>query len=208
MNVLYLHGFASGPNGTKASALRGRLESQGAVFLAPDLNAPDFAGLTVSRSLARVEEMTREGTWDVVGSSLGGLTAAFFAARFAPRVRRVVLLCPAFHLERLFAASLGDEAIERWKAQGTHPFADASGQVVPVCWRLFEDLASYAGFPPVHHPTLVIHGTRDDTVPVDFSRAFARTSPLVRLEEIDDDHRMEASVAHVCARVASFLMEE
>ena len=129
MNVLYLHGFASGPDGTKAAALRRHLQTRGIELTAPDLNEPAFSTLTVSRSIARVEEITRAAApWDLVGSSLGGLTAAFFAARFPQRVRRVVLLCPAFDLEKLFAASLGETEMARWRETGHYPFADASGE--------------------------------------------------------------------------------
>jgi len=208
VNVLYLHGFASGPDGTKAAALRRHLQTRGIELTAPDLNEPAFSTLTVSRSIARVEEITRAAApWDLVGSSLGGLTAAFFAARFPQRVRRVVLLCPAFDLEKLFAASLGETEMARWRETGHYPFADASGEMTPVHWQMFADLSAYAGFPPVAHPTLVIHGRQDTTVPLAFSRAFAKTSPLVTLEEIDDDHRMSASVDAVCRRIGDFLLD-
>lgn len=207
MNVLYLHGFASGPDGTKAFALRKYFQERNVTLVAPDLNAPDFSTLTVSRSIARIENITRtDDTWDLIGSSMGGLTAAFFAAKFPHRVRKVVLLCPAFHLDKLFAMSLGQEGTTRWRDTGYHPFANASGNMVFVHWQLFADLAAYTNFPPVFHPTLVIHGTQDTTVPIAFSQAFVQTSPLVVLEEIEDDHRMASSVEEVCQRIGSFLL--
>lgn len=206
MNVVYLHGFASGPNGTKASALRAFLEARGARVAVPDLNAPDFSGLTLSRSLEKARNAIGEdGIWDVVGSSMGGLAAAFFAARHPQRVRKVALLCPAFHLDRLFAASLGETAMAEWKKTGVHEFVDADGRLTPVKWELMSDLAAYSGLPPVFHPTLVIHGVHDTTVPPSFSREFAATSGRVQLEEIDDDHRMADSVPLICERIFAFL---
>lgn len=207
MNILYLHGFASGPEGTKAVALRKYFQDRNVTLVAPDLNVPDFSTLTVSRSIARIEDMTRtDGMWDLIGSSMGGLTAAFFAAKFPQRVRKVVLLCPAFHLDKLFAMSLGQEGITHWRDTGYHPFANALGAMVDVHWQLFADLAAYNNFPPVLHPTLVIHGTQDTTVPITFSQTFVQTSPLAVLEEIEDDHRMVSSVEKVCQRIGDFLL--
>jgi predicted esterase len=45
-------------------------------------------------------------------------------------------------------------------------------------------------------PVLVVHGTHDDVVPIEDSRALARTGTpsLVRLLEVDDGHRLETLV--------------
>ncbi|HUH02563.1 MAG TPA: alpha/beta hydrolase [Kofleriaceae bacterium] len=39
-------------------------------------------------------------------------------------------------------------------------------------------------------PTTIIHGLRDQIVPVAVSRDFARANPTVRLIEVDDEHRL------------------
>lgn len=46
-------------------------------------------------------------------------------------------------------------------------------------------------------PTSIIHGTRDDVVPIETSRAFAAANPGVELVEVDDDHRLEASLPRI-----------
>jgi len=205
LNYAYLHGFASGPKATKALALGEALARKDIRLHVPDLNAPDFAHLTVSRSMAVVEELTRDGgPWNLIGSSMGALTAAFFAALHPERVHRVLLLCPAFHLDKLFHESLGPEGLLQWEATGAHEFLDATGNPAPVNWELFTDLSGYSSLPPVLHPTHVIHGTLDSSVPIAFSRRFADTSDLVTLQEIEDDHRMIGSTGLVCEAALNF----
>ena len=208
MNTAYLHGFASGPRATKALALAEAFARKDLRLHVPDLNSPDFAHLTVSRSMAVVEALTSDGgPWNLIGSSMGALTAAFFAARHPERVNRLLLLCPAFHLDKLFRGSLGAEGILQWEITGFHEFPDGAGVPSPVGWELFADLSEYAILPPVLHPTHVIHGTLDSSVPIAFSRRFAATSPLVTLQEIEDDHRMIRSADLVCDAALKFLTE-
>ena len=52
--VLYLHGFASSPESTKAQYFGERLAAHGVPLSTPDFNQPDFTTLTMSRMLDRV----------------------------------------------------------------------------------------------------------------------------------------------------------
>ena len=47
MDLVYLHGFASGPMGRKAGHCRAWCAARNIPFHAPDLNLPDFEHLTV-----------------------------------------------------------------------------------------------------------------------------------------------------------------
>ncbi len=59
-------------------------------------------------------------------------------------------------------------------------------------------------YPPV--PTVIIHGTGDDVVPIEVSRAFAAVHPDgVRLIEVDDDHRLAGSLERIIAETRGFL---
>ena len=55
MHVVYLHGFASSPQSSKATFFAGRLAERGIRMECPDLNDPDFSTLTVSRMLRQLE---------------------------------------------------------------------------------------------------------------------------------------------------------
>jgi hypothetical protein len=65
------------------------------------------------------------------------------------------------------------------------------------------------GWPDVRIPTLVIHGTRDDIVPVEGSRTWAKGKRHVRLVEVDDDHELVASLDFIAreadAHLSNFL---
>ena len=43
-------------------------------------------------------------------------------------------------------------------------------------------------------PTVVLHGVRDEVVPIAHSREFAAASPHRQLVEVDDDHRLSRSM--------------
>lgn len=52
-------------------------------------------------------------------------------------------------------------------------------------------------YPPA--PTIIIHGRHDDVVPAQVSVEFAEEFPEVRLELVDDDHRLSASIDRMIA---------
>lgn len=86
MPLLFIHGLEGTSQGFKPTFLR---------TLYPQLIAPDFPGDFAER-MARLEQVTGDATdWTIIGSSLGGLMAAFWAGQHPDRVARLVLLAPA-----------------------------------------------------------------------------------------------------------------
>lgn len=200
----YLHGFASGPASHKGVALRATFAARGLDLTLPDLNRPSFAQLTISAGLEAIDAWAAEDDAPIalIGSSLGGYTAALWAARNPARVSRLMLLCPGFELVARWPAILGAPAITRWRAHGALSFPDAEGASVPVHWGFIEDALTLPGTPSVPCPTLIVHGTQDETVPIASSRVYAAAHPeLVRLVEVDDDHRLAASLPRIEAEV-------
>jgi pimeloyl-ACP methyl ester carboxylesterase len=53
--------------------------------------------------------------------------------------------------------------------------------------------------------TVILHGTRDQVVPIEVSRAFAAAHPDVELIEVDDDHRLASSDDQLLALVRRFV---
>lgn len=191
MRYVYLHGFASSPASVKAAFFRERFAELGITLEVPDLNQPVFRELTLTRIVATVAGLVRRGEQAViVGSSLGGYAAALFASRHPDRAAALVLMAPAFNMATLLRERHGDEAMERWKREGSagveHPAFEGPE---PLDWSFQEDAEQWARQDlRVRCPTLILHGRHDPEVPVSGSERFAEAHPQARLVVLDSDH--------------------
>ena len=78
MKILYLHGFASGPGSKKGVAVAQRFAARGVEVERLDLRIPSIERLSLGAMIARTRAAIG-GERDravLIGSSLGGLTAA------------------------------------------------------------------------------------------------------------------------------------
>ena len=202
---LYLHGFASGPDSTKGRAFADHFATRGVHVERLNLRVPSFEHLRLSAMI----DVTRAAIGDptdrvvLIGSSLGALTAARVAERDA-RVGALVLLAPAFQLLPRWRQIDG---WDDWQRTGWREVFDhTTGGTSKVDFGFAEDAAAIdVGFPDVRVPTLIVHGTKDDVVPIDHARRFAEGRPHVRMIELDDDHQLIASVPRILAESDTFL---
>jgi uncharacterized protein len=206
--ILYLHGFASGPGSKKGVAFADHHAARGVAVDRLNLRVPSFEHLRLSAMIATAQTALG-GERDraiVVGSSLGGLTAARLAERDA-RVIALVLLAPAFQLIDRWSTSLGP-AFDDWRRSGWREVSDyTTGGTSRVDFGFVEDAAAIdVGMPDVRVPTLILHGIHDDVVPVEHSRRFAAGKPHVQLVELDDGHELVASIPRVLADSDTFLV--
>ena len=66
VKYVYLHGFASGPQSSKAQFFRARMAAEyGIDLVIPDLNEGDFEHLTISRQLGVIERILEGQTGGV-----------------------------------------------------------------------------------------------------------------------------------------------
>lgn len=207
LRFLYGHGFASGPGSTKGVGFANHFAARGVHVERLNLRVPSFEHLRLSAMVETVRAAIG-GPDDravLVGSSLGGLTAA----RVAERDRRVVavmLLAPAFQLVPRWRAMLGAEWDE-WKRTGWREVNDyTTGAVSRVDFGFVEDVEAVdVGFPELAIPTLICHGISDATVPIEHSRRFAAGRTNVELIELDDGHELAASLPRLLAEADRFL---
>lgn len=203
--LFYLHGFASGPGSAKGVALARHFADRGAAVERLDLRVPSMEHLRASAMIERVREAIG-GPADravVFGSSLGGLTAARVASLDA-RVFALVLLAPAFRIAEGWRRRLGPSALEAWERDGSLEVDDyVTKGKARVDIGFLRDLdrldAELGPVPDVRVPTLVVHGVRDDVVPVAVSRELAAGRRHVRLVEVDDGHELVASLPRIAA---------
>ena len=209
--IFYLHGFASGPGSTKATAIAAGLAPDRIVPVRIDLTpgTDGFERSTPSSMLAVVEEALHAspGPHAVIGSSLGGWLAALAASR-NPSVARLVLLAPAFRLHERWRSRTEPADLARWEREGS---AEVHHHVTNgprrIGWAFFEDAAHWPPFPVVHVPALCIAGGRDDTVPLEDVRAWVDRTPGARLEVVDDGHELTGSLPRIVELTRAFLAD-
>ena len=204
MRWLYLHGFASGPSSKKGTAFAAHFAQRNLAVERLDLRRPSFEHLRLSAMIEHVRESLADRSV-LIGSSLGGITAARVAER-DPRVVAVVLLAPAFRLVERWRTQLGAEW-DDWQRTGWREVYDyTTGKGARVDFGFIEDaIALDTGSPDVRVPTLILHGKHDDVVPIDYSRQFAQGRANVELIELDDGHQLEVSIPRLVAESDRFL---
>lgn len=191
--LVYLHGFSSAPGGSKGSFCRAWAEARGIPFHAPDLNLPAFDSLTVTAQVEAVEALLRGLPEPPVlaGSSLGGFVATAVIHRGAP-VRSLVLLAPAIGFaERRLVTPLWADYRERGV---TAVFHYGEGKLKRLGPALRDDLPAWTGDEAwrIAVPTTILHGRRDEAVPLAESEAFAARNPGAALHILEDDHALLA----------------
>ncbi|MEH1847159.1 MAG: YqiA/YcfP family alpha/beta fold hydrolase [Nostoc sp.] len=193
MHYIYLHGFASSPNSAKARNIGDRFAQIQTELKIPDLNASDFLQLTITRQITQVAaEFNNDSTpVTLIGSSLGGLTAAHLGQQYL-QVQRLVLLAPAFGFLSHWLPKLGDEQIQRWQQEKFLMIYHYGEQrSLPLSYDFVTDAAQYQEKllqRPI--PTLILHGKKDEVIPIKASRDFAYSRPWVELVELDSDHAL------------------
>ena len=203
--MLYLHGFGSGPGSAKGVAFAEHYARRGLAVERLDLRVPSLERLRLSAMIAAVQQAIggAEDRVVVIGSSLGGLTAARVAER-DPRVVALVLLAPAFRLIDRWRELPG---WDDWQRTGWREIHDYQARrPARVDFGFAEDaMAIDAGDPEVRVPSLILHGVRDETVAIERSRAFVRGRPHVQLIELDDGHELIASLPRLLREADRFL---
>ena len=205
---IFLHGLGSDRQGEKAVRFRDHLSGRGPGFLSLDFtghgdSGGDCHGLSLTRNLedvGRAVSFLREeapaAPLVLVGSSMGGITALWYAALHPGDIHRVFAIAPAFLMAARFAASLSAEARRDWANRGFVP-VPVGDRDLEIGWGIVADEDGYGMerlAADLGTPSLLIHGDEDAVVPPELSRDFAGSCNAAELVEIEGgDHRLSGA---------------
>jgi uncharacterized protein len=193
VDYFYLHGFASGPNSSKALSLLARMATRGIPLQRPNLNQGNFRELTLTRQLHQVESLFQsDRPVTLIGSSFGGATAAWLAQR-NPQVQNLVLLAPAFGFGTYHQSVLSADQIDRWRSgEPLSVYHYAEQKEVLLDYNFAKDLQQYNESELTRSvSTVIIHGIHDSVIPVQSSRDYVRDRPWCNLIEVNSDHGLD-----------------
>jgi uncharacterized protein len=208
MSVIYLHGFASSAQSTKATYFSEKLRQRGIELLTPDFNEPDFSTLTITRMIDQVAAMMngqRRVAVTLIGSSLGGFVAVQTALKYPDRVARLILLAPALDLS---SGPPGDRSIDEWKRTNRMDvFHYAYGRIMPLEYALHDDAQTYDCMKAyLGMPIQIFQGRSDTAVDPATVERWAAARPNVELHMLDDDHQLGGSLDYIWSRVERLLV--
>jgi len=210
-HVVYLHGFASSPESSKAQRFRRELEARGVGFSSPDFNQPAFETLTTTRMLGQVRQAVgqiKDGPVALVGSSLGAFVSVHAAARdTSGSIDRLILMAPALDFGGNRLRQLGPNGLDEWRRSGMlRVFHYGEGVEKQVGFALYEDAAAYDAITlPTTLPTLVFQGDQDTSVDPAMVQQWAQGRPMVDLRMLPDGHQLTDSLDLIWSESAPFL---
>ncbi len=188
---IYLHGFASSPRSRKAVYLQTQFAEIGINLEVPDLNKNDFRNLTLTRQINQAKALFNSSNLPItiIGSSFGAYTATWLAEQYS-QVEKLVLLAPAFGFPANWLTKLPPTELEEWKIQGYKKIYHFSAdEQLPLNYEFLIDGDRYKLEDLKRSlPTLIIHGTNDQVVPIELSQNHARSHQQVELVEMESDH--------------------
>jgi pimeloyl-ACP methyl ester carboxylesterase len=205
MKYIYLHGFASSPDSAKARFIRDRFLEKQIALSVPNLNQNNFSELTLTRQINQVSQEFSDGPVTLIGSSFGGLTAAWLGEKY-PQIERLILLAPAFGFLYHYLARLGPEAVQNWQESGfLSVYHYAEKRSLPLSYQFVLDSQNYSDHALRRSiPTLILHGQQDEVIPLTASQQYAQSRSWVELIELDSDHGLGDTLPEIWSKIQLF----
>lgn len=217
---VYVHGFGSDRKGNKVSAFSEAAAAHGVSFVAFDARGHgespgSIEDLTLTRLLEDMDAVVAglvppTARLVLVGSSLGGLACAWWAATRTRKPDACVLIAPAFAFMPRFLSEIGPEQTAVWQRTGVLAYKN-EWMEVPLRWDLVTDARSYDErrlAATYATDTLILHGVKDERVPWRVSADFVEACPHRPMDLVllgDGDHRLQERARDLPRLATDFL---
>jgi pimeloyl-ACP methyl ester carboxylesterase len=207
--VLFLHGFASSGQGTKAQFFQEKFARLFQIaFHVFEFNPTpeDFEYMTITGLINRLRQYLlgqQPEKLSLIASSLGALVGLNYAHRFGG-VDKMLLLAPVLSYQ---AVMYSEAELQQWKRAGKinvpHP---AFTSELPLRYDFHTDGQHYRQPVPPPASVMIIHGQNDEVIPIAHSQQYAASFPdKTQLIEVDSDHRLNDRLEFIWEQTQLFL---
>ncbi len=147
----------------------------------------------------------------IIGSSFGGLIAILVGHKH-PELRAIGLKCPVPDFPEMLEREFGSDGLEAWKRTNSIP--DVRGGTTPIRldFSFYENCRTFNAYEAartIHAPVLIVHGTRDELVPLHQIRrledALSGPKELVLLPEADHQFGKPEDFRHMTIHLANWM---
>ncbi|UCE13483.1 MAG: alpha/beta fold hydrolase [Candidatus Heimdallarchaeota archaeon] len=200
MRIVYLYGFASGPQSDKAQFFKKKFTKLNVSFDIYDYipNRENFTYLKTSTLLEKLNaHIKKKYSGEKVilfGSSFGGLISTWYTHLYVENVSKLILMAPALRFSASRICKLLEIIPSQWKKRGVVPiFHYRYDREIPLAYSFYEDIL--ANPPPEFKdntfsiPTLIFHGKFDETVPVEWSQELQFVQNVI-FHTLNSDHQL------------------
>ena len=202
--VIICHGFGGTKTGRKFIRLaRALAENKIASFRFDFEGCGDSEGdlekLTVKNEVADLkyameeilnQKFINKNKIALLGHSLGALIISLFVVQNKFPVKTLVFWAPAFNQSKIIPYLKPDQIIERWKKQ---KYIINQEDKIGLAYLKENEKKDYSSiFSEVNVSSLIIHGKKDETVPLLFSQELAKQYKNIKLTIFPKaDHKFE-----------------
>ncbi len=207
--IILCHGFSTNKDSHTHVRLEKILNNRGISTLRFDFfghgeSEGKFEKITVSEAVDDIQnaiQLLRESGYKkigLVGSSFSGMASLLIASR-TDELYVLALKSPVTDYMGLIIAHANQEKIKTWKEKGFIDIIGANEEKLKLDYSFFEDAQKLDGFESakkIRIPVLIVHGDKDDTVPIKQS---IKTSSLIkncRLEIIEGGDHLYSDQKH------------
>jgi dipeptidyl aminopeptidase/acylaminoacyl peptidase len=128
----------------------------------------------------------------LIGSSFGGMASIIEAGKTSD-LYALALKSPVSDYLGLLHTRIDRQEIKKWKEKGMIDITGVEGETHKIGYSFYEEaekIKAYEAAQKIKIPTLIVHGDKDETVPIEQSKKTASLIENCRLEIIDGgDHR-------------------
>jgi len=221
--AILCHGFTTQKNNDTNLALTQSLNQNGIATFRYDFfghgeSEGDFADITLTEGtddvLSAIKFVKDRGNTKIaiVGSSYGGI-AVLLAAAKSSDLSAVAGKSPVSDYPEVEMLRRTEDDIAKWQKDGFTIHRNSKGTEFKLNYSFWQDMQSqfvYDIADRIKVPTLIIHGTADESVPIEQSRKTAQLIPNCQLIEIEDaDHRYSKKehFDQMIASISDFLVK-